>query len=361
VGILACATLFFLAGKALGLGKRSANLPSNRALHCAMNGWVVLHETSSRLRVRVPALAEKGLNPAWLESWIETQPGVRDVRINEKAGSVVVAFDPCVADRAAVLRRLVAFSPAPRPDSCRRPGVAGNAAPMVTSAVVLVAAPILSPAHRRLLALANAAPILVNGADTLLRRGLKVEVLDALAVGLATLRGEVYTANITTFLLALGEFLEHQTQRKSDRLLRRLLRPAPAPAWVERSGTLTQVPSDAVRVDEIVIVGESIPVDGRVVEGVALINQSAVTGEDLPVFAGASGTAASRHCRQRRDERAHSDRNAERWFRNHDGARGQLHSVVSRASFRNATFGRNPGRQAGLANLGQRWADLSHL
>ena len=250
-----------------------------------MNGCVVLHETSARLRVRFRALAEKSVNPAWLESWLETQPGVRDVRVNEKAASVVVAFDPKLADRAGVLKRLVAFSPAQQPDSSRRPGVAANAAPMVSSAVVLIAAPFLPPGHRRLLTLANVAPILIKGADTLVRRGLKVEVLDALAVGLATLKGEVYTANVTTFLLALGEFLEHQTRRKSDRLLRRLLRPDPAPAWVERSGTLSRVPGDAVRVGEIVVVGvgETIPVDGRVVEGVALINQSAVTGEDVPV------------------------------------------------------------------------------
>jgi cation transport ATPase len=163
--------------------------------------------------------------------------------------------------------------------------VAGEIAPMVTSAATLAALPFLQPNLGRLLTLANVSPILIEGADSLLRQGIKMEVLDALAVGLATFKGEAYTANITAVLLALGEYLEHQTQRKSDQLLRRLLSPEPAPAWVERGGELIQVPGDAVQVGEIVVVGvgETVPVDGRVVEGTALVNQAAVTGEDLPV------------------------------------------------------------------------------
>jgi cation-transporting P-type ATPase C len=250
-----------------------------------MNTPVILHETPARLRVRLPALADKTCDPAWLETWLEGQPGVKDVRINRKAASVVVTFDPARADRAAVLARLAAYQPGQAPASGAKPTVAGEIAPMVTSAATLAALPFLQPNLGRLLTLANVSPILIEGADTLLRQGIKMEVLDALAVGLATFKGEAYTANITAFLLALGEYLEHQTQRKSDQLLRRLLSPEPAPAWVERDGELVQVPGDAVQVGEIVVVGvgEAVPVDGRVVEGTALVNQAAVTGEDLPV------------------------------------------------------------------------------
>ncbi len=250
-----------------------------------MNTPVILHETPARLRVRLPALAEKTCNPAWLETWLEGQSGVKDVRINRKAASVVVTFDPARADRAAVLARLAAYQAGQAPASGAKPTVAGEIAPMVTSAATLAALPLLQANLGRLLTLANVSPILIDGADTLLRQGIKMEVLDALAVGLATFKGETYTANITAFLLALGEYLEHQTQRRSDQLLRRLLSPEPAPAWVERDGELIQVSGDTVTVGEIVVVGvgETVPVDGRVVEGTALVNQAAVTGEDLPV------------------------------------------------------------------------------
>ncbi|MGD2020026.1 MAG: hypothetical protein PVJ47_03160 [Thiohalocapsa sp.] len=57
-------------------------------------------------------------------------------------------------------------------------------------------------------------------------------VLDAVSVGLAALSGKPCTANVTDLLLGVGEYLEHGTARESDRLLRRLLRPDPAMAWV---------------------------------------------------------------------------------------------------------------------------------
>ncbi len=254
-------------------------------MNAAARPPVVLHETPSRLRVRLPALAERGCKPAWLESWLESQPGVKDVRINLKAASVVVAFDPQRLGREDVLARLAAYRPDQAPATGAEPSIAAEVAPMVTSAATLAAVPFLQPSLARLLTLANVSPILLEGASTLATQGIRMEVLDALAVGLAAAKGEVYTANITAFLLGLGEFLEHQTQRKSDKLLRKLLNPEPAPAWVERDGELVQVPGDEVRVGEIVVVGvgEAVPVDGRVVDGMALVNQSAVTGEDVPV------------------------------------------------------------------------------
>jgi len=250
-----------------------------------MKRFFILHETPERLRLRLPALAEKDCNLGWLETWLEGQPGVTDVRINSKATSLVVAFDPARANREVVLARLAAYPPEQAPASGAKPRVAGEIAPMLTSAASLAVMPLLPPVARKVVALSNAAPVLVEGVDTLLRRGIKMEVLDAIAVGLAGFRGKTYTASITTFLLALGEFLEHQTQRKSDRLLRKLLSPDPALAWVERGGELVQVPGDAVSVGEIVVVGvgEAVVVDGRVVEGTALVNQAAVTGEELPV------------------------------------------------------------------------------
>jgi heavy metal translocating P-type ATPase len=210
---------------------------------------------------------------------------VEDVRINRKAACLVVTFDPERTGRAAVLDRLAAFRVEQAPATGPSASVVGEIAPMVTSAATLAAVPFLQPTAQRVLTLANVSPILAEGARTLVKDGIRMEVLDAVAVGLSALKGEVYTANLTAFLLALGEFLEHQTQRRSDQLLRRLLRPEPAPAWVERDGELVQIPGDEVRVGEIVVVGvgETVPVDGRVVDGVALVNQAAVTGEDVPV------------------------------------------------------------------------------
>jgi cation transport ATPase len=69
-----------------------------------------------------------------------------------------------------------------------------------------------------------------------LNKGIKVEVLDGLAVGLAAMRGEYFTAVAMHGLLTLGEYLEHKTEKHSDALRCHLLKPMPTQTWVEREG-----------------------------------------------------------------------------------------------------------------------------
>jgi len=184
-----------------------------------------------------------------------------------------------------VLKRLAAFVPRPVPGEAGDDAREAEIAPMVTTLLTLAILPFLSRPLQRVLTFVNVGGTLAKGADTLVHEGIRVDVLDALAVGLAAANGQVYTANVTDLLLDLGAYLEKRTQRRSDRLLRQLLRPQPAMAWVERDGDLVQVDGDQVREGELVTIGpgEMIPVDGRVVDGVALVNQASVTGEDVPV------------------------------------------------------------------------------
>ncbi len=245
----------------------------------------IVHHVPGRVRFKLPALADTALDTTALESWMEVLAGVRQVRVNRPARSIIVEYEEEKGSRATVVERLSSFFlqavPAANDDINREAGIA----PMALSAITLAALPFLKRRTQKLLTLLAVSPTLTKGLDVFIRKGIKVEVLDALAVGLAATRGEHYTANITNLLLALGEFLERTTERQSNQLLRRLLRPDPATAWVERHGELIQVPGDEVCVDEIVAVGvgERIPVDGRVVTGAALVNQAAITGEDVPV------------------------------------------------------------------------------
>lgn len=245
----------------------------------------LVHEVPGRLRLRVPALRDPGLDLAYLESWMDAVAPVRQARANRSAASITLEYEGGAAARAAILERLSRFPQGDLPPLGVGEDREADVAPMVTSLLGLAALPWLTPPAQKLLTFVNQGGTLLRGADTLIQRGIKVEVLDALAVGLAAARGEVYTATITGFLLALGEYLERRTERQSDRLLRRLLRPEPAMAWVERDGVLSQISGDQVREGETVVVGlgETIPVDGRVIDGAALVNQAAVTGEDVPV------------------------------------------------------------------------------
>ena len=250
-----------------------------------ISDYSILHEVPGRLRLRVPELGTPGCEASYLEAWMDAAAPVVEARANPAARSLAVRYTGAAKGRAAVLARLTGFSPQEIPGVVEDGVREAEVAPMITTALTIAVLPLLSPRLRQVLTFANVARTLGKGLDTLVHDGVKMEVLDALAVGLAAANGQVYTANITDFLLNLGEYLEHRTQRQSDRLLRRLLRPDPAMAWVERDGELVQIPGDEVTLGEIVHVGtgETVPVDGRVVEGMALVNQAAVSGEDVPV------------------------------------------------------------------------------
>jgi heavy metal translocating P-type ATPase len=219
-----------------------------------------------------------------VEFWLETLDVVEHVRVNRPARSVVVEFRPGNAARTAVLERVRRFRIDPQ-GAPTDEGEDGGVVGLFTALAALALLPVLPAVGKRALTLLAIGPTLARGADAFIHGGVRTEVLDALAVGLAASRGEYYTAALTGSMLALGEYLEERTARQSDRMLRRLLSPKPAPAWVEREGTLIQVPGEDVREGEIVVVGvgETVPVDGRVIDGAALVNQAAITGEDVPV------------------------------------------------------------------------------
>nr|WP_238787691.1 heavy metal translocating P-type ATPase [Thiospirillum jenense] len=219
-----------------------------------------------------------------LANWLELLPAVQAV--NTAAHSICIQFQSSPAAREQILQRLANYqADADVLDWSDSAPPRSSLAPLVSGLVTLALLPLLPPAWRIPLALINAAPTLAQGGMTLVRDGVKVEVLDALAVGLSAVRGEVYAATVTECLLALGNYLEQRTARQSDRLLQRLLQPAPAPIWVERAGGLVQMADNEVAIGDIVQVGpgERIGVDGRVLDGVALVDQSAVTGEATPV------------------------------------------------------------------------------
>lgn len=217
--------------------------------------------------------------------WLEARDGIEHVHINRRARSLVVDYDPLQITQGQVLARLADFVPGSEQNTGRAEPDDPSITPLIRNALTLALLPLLPRPAQRVLTLFNIGAKLAKGADTLIHQGVKVEVLDALAVGLSASRDKLYTANITDFLLTLGEYLEERTQQQSDQLLRRLLRPAPVTAWVERDGQLVQIPGDQVQSGEILVVGvgETIPVDGHVVDGVALVNQAAVTGEDVPI------------------------------------------------------------------------------
>ena len=124
-----------------------------------------------------------------------------------------------------------------------------------------------------------------KGVRCLLRRKLEVEVLDALSIGVSVLRGDFNTAGSVMFLLNLGSLLEEWTRKKSLDDLARSMALNVDKVWVRSQGTEVLLPLTKVQPgDEIVVrSGNMVPLDGTVIEGEAMVNQAALTGESMPV------------------------------------------------------------------------------
>ena len=124
-----------------------------------------------------------------------------------------------------------------------------------------------------------------KGIHCLLHRKLEVEVLDALSITASLLRGDYSTAGSVMFLLTVGSLLEEWTRKKSLDDLARSMALNVDKVWVRTPQGEVLVPLTRVHAGDEVVVrsGNMIPLDGMVLEGEAMVNQAALTGESMPV------------------------------------------------------------------------------
>jgi heavy metal translocating P-type ATPase len=121
---------------------------------------------------------------------------------------------------------------------------------------------------------------------TSLRRGdLGLDIVAALSMTGALLVGENLAAAIVALMYAGGQYLESYAERAARREMTALLSRVPRTAVRHRGGQLEEVALDLIVPGDRLLVrqGDVVPVDGSVVEGVAVLDQSALTGESLPV------------------------------------------------------------------------------
>ncbi len=244
----------------------------------------VAHRLPARVRFRYRAQRATVLDARTVARAVENLHGVRAARLNAKARSLVVAFDPAETDAGRLAEAILALPPTV-PASPAPTGSAKELATVVASGALLLATTGLPPGLRLPATLAASLPLYREAVDDLFADGINSHVLEALAVGISTSSGDYVAANTTVFMLALGEYLENSIARRSDDLLKNLLRPDTGLVWVEQDGVERQVEAAKVGVGDTVIVGAgaTIPVDGTVLGGEALVNEAAMTGESVPV------------------------------------------------------------------------------
>ena len=103
------------------------------------------------------------------------------------------------------------------------------------------------------------------------------------------------SAGMILALITLGKFLETRSKGKTGEAISRLMDLAPKTATVLRDGAEVEIPVEEVLVGDRVVVrpGQSIPVDGVIVEGQSAVDESALTGESLPVDKGPGDKVAA--------------------------------------------------------------------
>lgn len=269
----------------------------------------VISDAAGRMRVSVEWVRADSRRAVAVEEAVATCEGVRVVHAYPRTGSVVVWYSPRRCDRSAVLDAIADAAhvaaeliPARAPHSSEirnadvlRMVIGGAALALLGVRRYVFARPPLLGTSGRLFATGvtvfTGYPFL-RGALRSLRSGRAGT--DAL-VSAATVASLVLRENVVAltvlWLLNIGEYLQDLTLRRTRRAISELLRGSQDTAWIRLTqggpgaATEVQVAIDSVQIGDEVVVHDhvAIPVDGEVVDGEAVVNQSAITGENLPV------------------------------------------------------------------------------
>ena len=128
-------------------------------------------------------------------------------------------------------------------------------------------------------------PILSAAAKGLFTKfDLKAGVLVSIALIAAVAIGEYFAAGEVAFIMMIGEMLEERTVRKAQESIKKLIQLTPQSARIRTSDGEKEISAEQVKVGDIILVkpGESIPVDGVIINGQTSVNQSIITGESMP-------------------------------------------------------------------------------
>ena len=249
----------------------------------------ILHDLPGRLRVHL-CCGRMSLSQAdVLEYYLRAQDGVQDVKVYDRTQDAVVVY---TGTRGDVIAALASFSfakaegmelvPEHTSRELNREFEDKLAITLMRRCVskLFLPAPITSA-----LALFRSVKYIKEGFLALRHGRLSVAVLDATAITVSMTRGDFSTAGSVMFMLRLGEILEEWTRKKSVADLASAMSLRVDNVWLQANGTeiLTKI-TDIKPGDRIVIrAGGMIPLDGKVAEGEAMVNQSSLTGESMPV------------------------------------------------------------------------------
>lgn len=249
----------------------------------------IVHESRGRMRLRLRQKTMTLRQADLLETWLKGQPWTREAVVHERTGCVIVTY---TGGRETVLAALGGFTWAGAESSVTLPGHSTRELnrefqeKLVGKVLMKGAAALFLPAPLRIARVVwHMVPFLHKGIRCLGRRKIKVELLDALSIGISACRRDFGTAGTVMFLLEIGELLEDWTRKKSVADLAESLSLHVDRVWLKTEAGEVLTPIGQIRPGDRVVVraGGVIPLDSVVAEGEVTVNQASLTGESVPV------------------------------------------------------------------------------
>ena len=249
----------------------------------------ILHESRGRIRFRLRQKQMTLAQADLLEAWIQGKSWCRQVTVHERTCCVILYYD---GTRQAVLNEIRHFSWQEAERTTALPAHSSRALnrefeeKLVAKVVCKAACTLFLPSPLRIARILwHMIPFVRRGLRCLLRRRIKVELLDALSISISACRRDFGTAGMVMFLLEVGELLEEWTRKKSVADLARCMSLNVDRVWLRTAQGEVLVPVSQIQPGDAVVVraGGIVPVDGLVLEGEVTVNQASLTGESIPV------------------------------------------------------------------------------
>ena len=249
----------------------------------------IVHESRGRMRLRLRQKTMTFRQADLLETWLKAQSWTKEAVVHERTCCVIVAY---AGERETVLSAIGGFTWAKAEESVTLPSHSIRELnrefqeKLVGKVLMKGAAALFLPAPLRVARVIwHMTPFLHKGFRCLNRGKIKVELLDALSIGISVGRRDFGTAGMVMFLLEIGELLEDWTRKKSVADLAESLSLHVDRVWLKTEAGEVLTPIGQIQPGDWVVVraGGVIPLDGVVVEGEVTVNQSSLTGESVPV------------------------------------------------------------------------------
>ena len=249
----------------------------------------IQHEIKGRIRFSTQKKRMTAREADMLLFYINSLKKVTSAKVYERTGDSVVCY---TGSRQELIRNLVAFSFEDKelqekvPENTGRELMNQYKEKLVSKLVIHFLCKLFLPAPAaKAKAVIQSLHFIKEGLKCIRRRKLEVPVLDATAISVSLIWGDVSTASSIMLLLGVGEILEEWTHKKSVADLARSMSLNVEKVWKKEGDTEILTEIQDIKEQDLICVhmGNMIPLDGIVTQGEAMVNQASLTGEGIPV------------------------------------------------------------------------------